>query len=166
MAVSRAAGFLLLAASLALAQNHWQLVWGDEFDGPGATGSWRLTPIRGGILFLDGSGNLMIRAEKSEDGYTSARLHTQGKFEFTYGKVEARIKEPFGQSIWPAFWMLGAGFGRVGWPACGEVDIMENIGREPATIHGTVHGPGYSGAHGIGQPYDLPGGARFADDFH
>jgi beta-glucanase (GH16 family) len=73
---------------------------------------------------------------------------------------------PSGQGIWPAFWMLGNDIGAVSWPACGEIDIMENIGREPTTVHGTVHGPGYSGAAGIGAAYGLPDGAPFADDFH
>ena len=77
--------------------------------------------------------------------YTSARLKTQGRFAQTYGRFEARIKIPRGQGIWPAFWMLGANIGAVGWPDCGEIDIMENIGREPNTVHGTFHGPGYSG---------------------
>jgi beta-glucanase (GH16 family) len=98
--------------------------------------------------------------------YTSARIKTQGRFSVTYGKVEARIRIPSGQGIWPAFWMLGADIDQVGWPTCGEIDIMENIGKEPATIHGTVHGPGYSGGNGIGGPFSLPAGQRFADDYH
>jgi beta-glucanase (GH16 family) len=183
MTATRAA-LLLLAASFAFAQDGWQLVWSDEFTGPagsapdltkwtyelGATG-WgnkeleRYTDSRENSL-LDGRGNLVIRARKTSDGHTSARLKTEGKFTFTYGKVEARIKIPFGQGIWPAFWMLGANIGTVHWPACGEIDIMENIGKEPARIHGTVHGPGYSGGHGIGKPYDLAGSGKFADDFH
>ena len=80
--------------------------------------------------------------------------------------MEARIRIPYGQGLWPAFWMLGADITTSGWPACGEVDIMENIGKEPTKIHGTVHGPGYSGGNGIGGPDTLPGGAKFADDFH
>ena len=98
--------------------------------------------------------------------YTSARLKTQGRFEQAYGRFEARLKIPRGQGLWPAFWMLGADIPTAGWPRCGEIDIMENIGREPSTVHGTFHGPGYSGANGIGAPFTLPGGARFADDFH
>lgn len=76
------------------------------------------------------------------------------------------MKLPFGQGIWPAFWMLGNDIDEVGWPACGEIDIMENIGREPATVHGTIHGPGYSGAAGIGNSYSLAQGEAFKDDFH
>ena len=70
-----------------------------------------------------------------------------------------------GQGIWPAFWLLGNDVGTVGWPTCGEIDIMENIGKEPSIVHGTIHGPGYSGGASIGAPYTLPSG-KFADDFH
>ena len=125
---------------------------------------------------LDGMGNLVITArEVAPDAgltcyygpcrYTSARLKTQGKLAFTYGRVEARMQLPQGQGIWPALWGLGGNIGEVGWPQSGEIDIMENIGREPSTVHGTVHGPGYSGANGIGAPFELSG-AAFADDFH
>lgn len=124
----------------------------------------------------DGAGNLVITAYKETLGkkyrcwygecrYTSARLKTQGRFEQTYGRFEARVRVPFGQGIWPAFWMLGNNIQRAGWPACGEIDIMENIGREPFNVYGTIHGPGYSGAAGIGAPHALTS-ARFADDFH
>ena len=81
-------------------------------------------------------------------------------------QLEARLRIPFGQGVWPAFWMLGENIKQVGWPVCGEIDIMENIGREPSTIHGTIHGPGYSGGSGIGAPYSLPRNRRFADGFH
>jgi hypothetical protein len=76
------------------------------------------------------------------------------------------MRIPRGQGIWPAFWMLGNNIGSVGWPTSGEIDIMENIGREPNTVHGTIHGPGYSGGEGIGAGYNLPGGGAFADAFH
>ncbi|CAM5245855.1 hypothetical protein STENM223S_06515 [Streptomyces tendae] len=95
--------------------------------------------------------------------YTSARLNTSGKFTAQYGHVEARMKVPRGQGMWPAFWMLGT---PVNWPDSGEVDIMENVGFEPSTVHGTLHGPGYSGSGGIGAGYTLPGGQAFADAFH
>ena len=98
--------------------------------------------------------------------YTSGRLKTQGKFSQTYGRFEARIKIPRGQGIWPAFWMLGDDIDKRGWPDDGEIDIMENIGKEPALVHGTIHGPGYSGEHGISAPFALPSNPRFADDFH
>jgi beta-glucanase (GH16 family) len=114
------------------------------------------------------NGHLVIEArEESYRGskYTSARLKTQGLHSWTYGRVEARIKIPFGQGIWTAFWMLGQDIGEVDWPACGEIDIVENVGKEPFTVHGTLHGPGYSGANGVGGAYRLSDEA-FADDFH
>lgn len=98
--------------------------------------------------------------------YTSSRLITFGKFSFTYGVVAARINLPYGQGIWPALWMLGEDFFDIGWPACGEIDIMENIGKEPGIVHGTVHGPGYSGEKGIGGQFELPEGRVLKDDFH
>jgi beta-glucanase (GH16 family) len=127
---------------------------------------------------MDGQGNLVITAAKIADPaaaklfcwygackYTSARLLSKGLYEFTYGRIEGRMRIPFGQGIWPAFWMLSSDVCGLGWPACGEMDIMENIGREPAVVHGTVHGPGYSGANGIGKPYQIISGS-FAGDFH
>ncbi|GAA2424882.1 ricin-type beta-trefoil lectin domain protein [Streptomyces macrosporus] len=127
---------------------------------------------------LDGNGRLVITARKENPGnyqcwygrceYTSARMNTAGKFTTTYGRIEARIKIPRGQGMWPAFWMLGADINNpgVGWPNSGEIDIMENVGYEPGTVHGTIHGPGYSGGEGIGAGYTLPNGRAFADDFH
>jgi beta-glucanase (GH16 family) len=114
---------------------------------------------------LDGNGNLVIEARReAREGrqYTSARLKTEGKKNFTYGRFEGRMKLPYGQGIWPAFWMLGGN----SWPNTGEIDIMENLGREPSIAHGTIHGPGYSGADGPSGTYTLPGGAVFSDDFH
>ena len=114
---------------------------------------------------LDGSGNLVIEARKeAREGrqYTSARLKTEGKKTFTYGRVESRMKVPSGQGMWPAFWMLGGN----SWPTTGEIDIVENLGKEPSIAHGTMHGPGYSGAAGPTASFTLPGGAKFPDDFH
>jgi len=168
----------------------WTLVWSDEFGGSNgsAPDSSKWTIETGG----DGWGNheleyytsrvqnvqiqngsLVITALKEtyagKDGvsrsYTSARMKTAGKFEQQYGRFEASIKIPYGQGMWPAFWMLGNNSGPVGWPGCGEIDIMENIGKEPAIVHGTIHGPGYSGAEGIGSSFSLAKG-RFADDSH
>jgi beta-glucanase (GH16 family) len=176
--------FAALRAQEAALDRPWRLVWHDDFDGPansppdpakwtydlGQTG-WGNAELENYTrstenAFQDGEGNLVIQAVKTASGgYTSARLKTQGIAAFTYGKIEARMKLPFGQGIWPAFWMLGSDIATVGWPRCGEIDIMENIGKEPATVHGTVHGPGYSGAGGIGAPYTLSDG-RFADSFH
>ncbi|WP_434533149.1 glycoside hydrolase family 16 protein [Amycolatopsis carbonis] len=117
---------------------------------------------------LDGQGHLVITAKKESSGnncwygpcqYTSARLNTSGKFSTSSGHVEVRMKLPRGQGMWPAFWMLGGG----NWPTDGEIDVMENIGKESNTVHGTIHGPGYSGANGIGAAYNGP---NFSDDFH
>ncbi|MEU6196189.1 family 16 glycosylhydrolase [Streptomyces sp. NPDC047061] len=125
---------------------------------------------------LDGQGHLVITAKKENPAnyqcwygtcqYTSARMNTSGKFSAQYGHVEARMKIPRGQGMWPAFWMLGTDIGSVGWPNSGEIDVMENVGYEPSTIHGTIHGPGYSGSNGIGAAYSLSNGQAFADAFH
>jgi beta-glucanase (GH16 family) len=163
----------------------WRLIWSDEFSGPDGsavdsskwvyeTGSsgWGNNELEDYTTRMEnvcrGGGNLVITAMKdSVSGkYTSARLKTQGKFSQLYGRFEARIKIPYGQGIWPAFWMLGDDIDKVAWPACGEIDIMENIGKEPSLIHGTIHGPGYSGAAGIGSSFALAGDKPFADDFH
>jgi len=122
----------------------------------------------------DGQGNLVITARRENPGnyqcwygrceYTSARLNTSGKFTQAYGHFETRLKMSRGQGMWPAFWLLGNDIGNVGWPQSGEIDIMENVGFEPSTVHGTIHGPGYSGAGGIGAGYSI--GGAFADGFH
>jgi len=83
---------------------------------------------------------------------------------FTYGKVEARMKLPAGAGIWPAFWALGTDIATNPWPACGEIDVMEFIGKTPNLTYGTLHGPGYSAAKGIGKSFDF--GRPVADDFH
>ncbi len=162
--------------------NGWQVVWEDQFDGPTLDstkwvretggGGWGNAELeyytdRGSNARVEG-GHLIIQALQESFGnreYTSARLKTQNLGAWRYGRVEARIQIPRGQGLWPAFWMLGEDIGQVGWPECGEIDIMENIGREPAVVHGTVHGPGYSGANGKGAPYQLTTGT-FADSFH
>ncbi|GAA4878256.1 ricin-type beta-trefoil lectin domain protein [Kitasatospora terrestris] len=167
--------------------------WNDDFDGPAGAAAdpskWTMETGGSGNgnhelqyytpgaqnAALDGQGHLVITAKRSSGGlscwygtcqYTSARLNTAQTFSQAYGHFESRIKIPRGQGIWPAFWMLGNDLGSVGWPNSGEIDIMENIGREPGTVHGTIHGPGYSGAGGIGAPYSLPAGQSFADAFH
>jgi beta-glucanase (GH16 family) len=165
----------------------WTLVWNDEFDGaadqkpdpaywvPETGGNgWGNNELefytdRPENASLDGKGSLVITA-RSETymgrNYTSARLKTQAKFEHTYGRFEARIQIPAGQGIWPAFWMLGNDIGSASWPTCGEIDIMENIGKEPTKVHGTIHGPGYSGGNALGAPFMLASNARFADAYH
>jgi len=168
----------------------WTLVWSDEFNGSDGSlpdpSKWNMETGGGGWGNNEletytarpqnaqvQNGNLAITAMKEAytgtDGiprqYTSARINTAGLFEQQYGRFEARIKIPQGQGLWPAFWMLGNNIGQVGWPASGEIDIMENIGKEPSIVHGSMHGPGYSGANALTAAYTLPSG-KFADDFH
>lgn len=114
------------------------------------------------------NGYLLITAKKESfngASYTSARLTTKGLFEQAYGRFEARIRVPYGQGIWPAFWLLGANCDEVTWPQCGEIDIMEYRGQEPTTVLGSVHGPGYSGANAITKSYSLLND-RFDTGFH
>jgi beta-glucanase (GH16 family) len=94
-------------------------------------------------------GNLVITAVRNGNSYTSARLKSENKFEFRYGKVEFRAKLPAGAGTWPALWMLGQNYATNTWPACGEIDIMEHKGFEPNIIHGTVHYTGRSGGNGV-----------------
>ena len=178
----------LAVAARSVGQNvpGWTLVWSDEFTQPDGSSpdpakwAWDLGASGWGNNELQcytartnnariENGQLIIEARQESylgSDYTSARLKTLGKGCWTYGRIEARIKIPRGRGIWPAFWMLGTNITSVGWPKCGEIDIMENIGREPGIVHGTVHGPGYSGGNGIGGPHSLTGGGAFADDFH
>lgn len=170
------------------------LLWSDEFDRAAGSlpdpGKWQIEQGGGGWgnnehqyytdraenVSHDGNGNLAITARAENPNgyqcwygscrYTSARITTADRYTPQYGKVEARIKIPRGQGIWPAFWSLGTDIGQVGWPASGEIDVMENVGYEPHLVHGTVHGPGYSGGEGISASYMHPQGWSFADDFH
>ncbi len=159
----------------------YKLVWHDEFDGNSidranwnfneGAGGWgngeaqfytarpENARIENGLLIIE------ARQEKYEGSYyTSARLKTQGLREFQYGRIEARLKVPSGAGFWPAFWMLGSSFDGANWPDCGEIDIMEYVGREPDLVIGTAHGPGYSGALGISQWNRRE--ENIADDFH
>jgi beta-glucanase (GH16 family) len=115
--------------------------------------------------FQDGNGNLVITAIRNSSGqWTSARLKTQGIQQFQYGRIEARMKLPVGDGFWPAFWMLGADINSDPWPGCGEQDIMEWVqSYTPTTTSSTVHGPGYSGANGIGAQHTFPNGGRVDD---
>ncbi len=159
----------------------WTLVWQDEFNGPElnrdnwsfdlgrGSGGWgnrelqwyterpENVRIEDGTLIIEAREEAFIRSD-----YTSARMKTEGLHSWTYGRFEARIQIPKGQGIWPAFWLLGAEGGI--WPNNGEIDVMENVGREQHTIHGTVHGPGYSGGNGVSRPYTQAD--PFADSFH
>jgi len=108
-------------------------------------------------IALNGTGQLVITARVNTDTslncyyggascrYTSAKITTRGKVSVLPGRVEARIKLAAGQGLWPAFWLLGENIGTVGWPTCGELDIMENKGSHPTITSSAVHGPGYSG---------------------
>lgn len=178
-------------ASQASAAPAWVLTWADEFEGAANTApdskKWNYDLGGGGWgnnelqcytkslknVRLDGKGNLVIevRKEATRDAggktwnYSSGRLLTKGKFSQAYGKVEARMRLPGGQGIWPAFWMLGDDISTSPWPKCGEIDIMEHVGKEPGVVHATVHGPGYSGAGGIGHPTKVKSGEKLSD-FH
>lgn len=165
-----------------MAHKNWKLIWQDEFDNSKLDQSkWRLdigyTGESNGELeiytdrpvnvFIENS-CLVLAARKEKYlgyGYTSARLNSHGLNSWTYGRIEARIKIPSGKGLWPAFWMLGDDISTQGWPACGEIDIMENIGDRPDTVRGTIHGPGYSRDDSIGADFSLHG-KDFSDDFH
>jgi len=161
---------------------NWTLVWHDEFDVDEIDYSkWRLDVGYTG----ESNGEMEIYTDRQENAhiengclvieareeqfqgyrYTSARLKTHGLHSWRYGRIEARIKIPCGLGIWPAFWMVGDNVSTIGWPDCGEIDIMENIGKRPDTVRGTIHGPGYFRDDSIGADYTLPG-QKFADDFH
>ena len=178
---------LLWTTGIAVSQTlpGWTLVWADEFAQSDGTkpnsakwgydtgdSGWGNNELQ---YYTDRtenarieSGNLVIEARAESFGgrnHTSARLLTKDKASWTYGRIEARMKIPRGKGIWPAFWMLGANINSAGWPNCGEIDIMENIGSLPSTLYGTIHGPGYSGGSGISGNTVLAG-AALADDFH
>jgi beta-glucanase (GH16 family) len=184
------AGLILAATTcmLSTAQDipGWELVWQDEFTqangtppdpanwgyntGTGDNGwgnaEWQYYTSRTNNARIENN-QLVIEAHEESYGgqdYTSARLLTQNKWAWTYGRMEARIKVPYGQGIWPAFWMLGADIGSVGWPNCGEIDIMEHIGADPQTVYGTIHGPGYSGGTAFGDSINI--GEDVTDNFH
>jgi len=170
----------------------WELIWSQEFDSETIdTSVWNFEIGNGHAKGIPGWGNaeleyytdrnafieegclvIEVREEDVSDeygsyNYTSARMTTEGKFEVKYGKIEIRAKLPTGKGIWTALWMLGSDIGKVGWPACGEIDIMEMLGHEVRTIYGTVHGPGYSGSASIGIAYELPEDVPdFSEDFH
>jgi beta-glucanase (GH16 family) len=125
-------------------------------------------------IALNGQGQLVIVARAAPAGltcyygpcrYTSGKITTRGKMLAAPGRVEARIKLPAGQGLWPAFWMLGHDSPNVPWPQCGELDIMENKGSQLSTTSSAVHGPGYSGETPFAHSHNLAQGV-LADDFH
>lgn len=186
---------MIAAFSLGVSAQGGKLVWSDEFEGKAgsAPDPARWVHMKGGSGWgnkelqyytdstrnsrLDGSGSLVIEAKTADPGsklecwygdcrFTSARLTTKTLFTKKYGRFEARMKLPGGRGVWPAFWMLGDDIDTIGWPGCGEIDIMEMIGSEPSTLYGTLHGPVYSGATGIGKSVKLAAGRQFSDGFN
>ncbi|MCY4562755.1 MAG: glycoside hydrolase family 16 protein [Flavobacteriaceae bacterium] len=137
--------------------NELELLWADEFDAQSINMNYWTFELGDGCPNLCGWGNqeyqiyteenlrivngiLVIEARKTPDGsFTSARIKTEGKKEFLYGRIEAKIKLPKGEGLWPAFWMLGANIREIQWPDCGEIDIMEYVGRQPGVVHNAVH---------------------------
>lgn len=169
---------------------NWALSWHDEFNGPNGTppdgtkwlvetggNGWgnseleyytaRPQNIRqeNGYLVIEAMKEKFTGPDGVERNYTSGRVNTRERFNQKYGRFEARIKNPPGRGVWPAFWLLGDDFSPVGWPACGEVDIMEGIGPLGSEIRGSLHGPGYSGRNSLSSTYQLPAG-DFSDAFH
>ncbi|MFG2045036.1 ricin-type beta-trefoil lectin domain protein [Dactylosporangium sp. NPDC048998] len=149
------------------------VVWNEDFNGASGQGvdtsKWNFDTGGGGFgnqeleyynsgtsnVYQDGQGHLVIEARRESGGrscwygtcqWTSGRIQTAGKFTQLYGHIEARIQVPKGNGLWPAFWMLGGS----NWPSDGEIDIMENVGRDANTVYGTIHGPGYSGGNAVG----------------
>lgn len=173
----------------ALGEKYWyEVVWEENFDTINEN-IWSFEIGNGHAQGIPGWGNaewqyykrenayvengvLVIEARKEQVSdqygtynYTSARMKTQGKFNVKFGRIEFRAKLPYGKGIWPALWMLGENITQVGWPTCGEIDVMEYLGHETNKVYGTIHGPGYSGASGKGGSYTLPSG-DFTQDFH
>ena len=176
----------------------WKLTWSDEFNGSDGSAvdasKWVYDTGGNGLgnseyeYYTSGTanavqqgGNLVITATTAgasshtcsypSNGpcqYTSARIKTLGKFSQQYGRFEARIQIPEGQGIWPAFWMMGDNINTVNWPACGEIDVMENIGKEPSINHGSMHMPasGSTSDDQLTGMYTLAGGAKLGDAFH
>ena len=165
----------------------WKLVWQDEFDDSHLDeASWNIehmpdpyneelqyypdrpsNSLNANVLVEDGVLIIEARRENFEHRkYTSARLNTKGKREFLYGRFEARLQLPAAVGMWPAFWMLGGNIDEVGWPACGEIDIMEGKGRLPNWTSGALHrGPDPSGNLITADEYELPKG-DFHSEFH
>lgn len=158
------------------------LLWADEFEGPGinndnwtfeiGNGTWgwgnnELQYYTRGENATIVDGNLVIEAREDDTRrYTSTRMITKGKFDFQYGRVDIRAALPEGQGMWPALWMLGANISTVGWPQCGEIDIMELVGHESNKVHGTAHWSDNNEHKSFGKSKTLSGTRNFKDDFH
>lgn len=154
---------LIAVAGMAGAQERagWTLVWSDEFDKPGLPDAAKWTYEKGfvrnkeaqyytearkenarveeGKLIIEGRKEAYAGPDGKEARYTAASITTEGTYELTYGRVEVRAKLPGGRGMWPAIWMLGTNIRTVGWPKCGEIDIMEFVGHEPETVFANVH---------------------------
>jgi beta-glucanase (GH16 family) len=174
----------------------WKLVWSDEFNGPNGSGpdpaNWvydvgwgeggwgnneleYYTSSRDNSFMQDGSLVIEARTDDLQPSmicgtspckYTSARINTLGKFAHQYGRFEARIEIPTGSGMWPAFWTMGSDYPSVGWPACGEIDVMENWGADGRVIAGTTHDPGSNPENGISGQYTFSSIATVANDYH
>jgi beta-glucanase (GH16 family) len=186
---------MLIAGTAQAQGRHERLIWSDEFNSSASPSipdpaSWTFETGTNGFgnkeletycsygssqapcdsaqpnAFVGKDGYLHVIARSDGHGhYTSARMKSEGLKSFQYGRVEARIRIPRGEGFWPAFWMLGDSIRKVKWPACGEFDIMENIGKKADTIYGSIHGTGFTGTQ-IGMPYTLPSHRAFGDAFH
>ncbi|HWJ27923.1 MAG TPA: family 16 glycosylhydrolase [Flavisolibacter sp.] len=163
----------------------YTLVWSDEFSGNtldanawnyetgNGSGGWGNNELEyytnsAKNVFVS-NGNLIIEARKesiSAINYSSAPITTQNKKTFTYGSVDIRAKLPKGQGIWPALWMLGSSISSAGWPASGEIDIMELLGHEPSKMYGTLHFGASSATHGSKGNYYVLNSGSFYDQFH
>ena len=162
----------------------YTLVWSDEFQGTGVnTADWNyeigasgwgnneLQYYRPGNNSYIAQGEFLVIEAREESyggaNYTSTRMTTEDKQEFQYGRIDIRAVLPEGQGIWPALWMLGGDFGEIGWPDCGEIDIMELVGHQPSTVYGTVHyGADPSQHHYTGSSRSLTNGSKYSDEFH
>jgi len=157
--------FLVLVNTLICFSQDWQLVWSDEFNYNGIPDSSKWDFEIGKVRNNEAqyytnkrsenarveNGSLVLEAHKESFesmDFTSASVHTRNTQEFLYGRIEARAKVPVGVGTWPAIWMLGTNIHEVGWPLCGEIDILENVGFNPKTVHANVHTTAYN--HGLG----------------
>lgn len=160
----------------------WELVWADEFDQPGRPDPAHWTPEEGYVRNGEKQfytrdraenariedGKLVIEARRDDwDGkpITSASLTTKGKQSFLYGRIEARAKIPTGRGTWPAIWTLGENIKATGWPACGEIDILENVGFDPKRIHANIHCKAYNHMKKTGKGNAVTAEAPW-EDFH
>ena len=152
-------------------------IWGYDLGGQNANNEEQLYTNSKYNVAMDGRGNLVITAKRIVEGsaqwekcisckFSSARIKTQDKVGFRYGRMEARIKMPAGVGTWPAFWMLGANLETLGWPESGELDIVEARGGDPLIVFGTAHGPGYNGAEGTQLGNTIFANKPLSDEYH